>query len=235
VSRIARVVIPGIPHHIVQRGNRRQKVFFSDEDRIYFLGLLKKAGEKAGLVFWAYCLMGNHFHLIGVPMSENSLAITMATANWKYALTINFREDWKGCLWQGRYYSYPLDHPHLIASARYIERNPVRAKIVEHPEDFPWSSARAHIERTFDNLIETSPLTDEIKDWKSFINQNESEETIKRIRRHLHTGRPMGDEAFIRRLEAQTGRVLAKLKTGPKPRKADSEMGGQSNIREFSD
>ena len=235
MSRIARIVIPGIPHHIVQRGNRRQTVFFCDEDRIYYLGLLKKAGDKAGLAFWAYCLMRNHLHLIGVPKTENSLAVTMASANWKYSLTINFREDWRGCLWQGRFYSCPLDHPHLIASARYIERNPVRAKIVENPEDFPWSSARAHIGGTVDALIEASPLTEEIRDWRSFINQEESEETIKGIRRNLVTGRPLGDEAFIERLEKMTGRVLKKQKTGPKRRRDNSEDAPQLEKSEFSD
>jgi putative transposase len=130
VFRIARVVIPGIPHHVVQRGNRRQKVFFNDEDRVYYLRLLKKYGDKAGLSFWAYCLMPNHVHMIAVPKTSDSLAEAMAAANWRYALAVNFREDWRGCLWQGRFYSCPLDQPHLIAAARYIERNPVRSAML---------------------------------------------------------------------------------------------------------
>jgi putative transposase len=235
MSRIARVVIPGIPHHIVMRGNRRQTVFFSDEDRRYYLELLKRAANKAGLTFRAFCLMRNHLHLIAVPKTEISLAAAMSAANWKYSMTINFREDWRGSLWQGRYYSCPLDHPHLIASARYIERNPIRAKIVERAEDYPWSSARAHCEGKTDVLIEASPLTEEIPDWRSFINQEEPEETIRSIRRHLVTGRPMGDEAFIEKLERMTGRALKKQKTGPKCRCAESEEAGQIELPEFSD
>jgi putative transposase len=233
VSRIARVVIPGIPHHVVQRGNRRQKVFFNDEDRAYYLRLLKKYGGQARLAFWAYCLMPNHVHLIAVPQTCDSLAEAMAAANWKYALAINLREDWRGCLWQGRFYSCPLDDPHLIAAARYIERNPVRAGITEHPGDYPWSSARAHIQKIPDTLIVNSMLTEEIEDWASFINHEESDETIKRLRRHLATGRPLGEAGFIEELERMTGRRLKKQKTGPKPRHADPEASRQLKITEF--
>lgn len=216
MPRIPRVVIPGIPHHVVQRGNRRQRVFFGDEDRIYYLGLLKKYCHLSGLVIWVYCLMRNHLHLIIVPKTESCLSEVMAIVNRKYALRINLREDWSGCLWQSRFYSCPLDTPHTIASARYIEQNPVRAKIVAHPEDYPWSSARAHVEHSFDPLIEPSPLIEEITDWKAFIHAEGPPETVKRIRRNSVTGRPLGDDAFIDKLEKLTGRKLRKEKTGPK-------------------
>lgn len=224
MNRIRRIIIPGIPHHIVQRGNRRQQVFFCDEDRIYYLGLLKKYGTMFGLAFWFFCLMKNHLHLIAVPREENSLSEVMARVNWKYSLRINLREDWKGHLWQDRFYSCPLDHPHLITSARYIERNPVRAKIVERAEEFPWSSARSHVEKTPDFLVEECPLLEEIGDWRSFVNEEESEEIQKQIRKHLVTGRPLGDDAFITRLEQMTGRVLKLRKPGrPKKEMPDSQ------------
>jgi len=216
MSRIARIVVPGIPHHIVQRGNRRQQVFFCDADRVYYLKLLKKYGNMLGLLFWVYCLMTNHIHLIAIPRTESSLSEVMAHVNWKYALRINIREDWKGHLWQDRFYSCPLDHPHVIASVRYIERNPVRAKIVEHAEDYLWSSARAHVENAADPLIEASPLLEEIHDWRSFVNEEESEESLNSLRKHLATGRPLGDDAFIERLERLSGRILKRQKTGPK-------------------
>jgi len=234
MSRIPRVVIPGVPHHIVQRGNRRQCVFFSDEDRFHYLKLLKKYSLELGLTIWVYCLMTNHLHLIGIPKTESSLSEVMCVVNWKYALAINLREDWRGCLWQGRFYSCPLDHPHTIASARYIEQNPVRAKIVEHPEDYHWSSAKAHVEDTADFLIEPSPLTEEIRDWKSFINQEESTETIKRLRKNLITGRPLGDDAFVDRLEKMTGRTLKGEKPGPKP-KGNSDVSPKLKKDELSD
>jgi len=218
LNGIRRIVIPGIPHHIVQRGNRRQQVFYCDEDRIYYLGLLKKYGAMFGLIFWFFVLMKNHLHLIAVPRYENSLSEVMARVNWKYALRINLREDWKGHLWQDRFYSCPLDHPHLIASARYIERNPVRAKIVERAEDYPWSSARSHVEKLPDFLVEECPLLEEISDWRSFVNEEEPEEDLKNIRKHLTTGRPLGDDAFIARLEQLTGRVL-KTRNPGRPKK----------------
>jgi len=233
LSRIARVVIPGIPHHVVQRGNRRQQVFFSDEDRIYYLRLLKKYGNQAGLTFWAYCLMPNHIHLIAVPKTSDSLSEAMAAAHWRYACAINLREDWGGCLWQGRYFSCPLDPPHLIAAIRYIERNPVRAGIVLRPHDYSWSSANAHIRKTPDPLIVESELTKEIGDWASFINQEEPEEIVKRLRKHLGSGRPLGNEDFIEKLERLTGRALKKRRTGPKPRNDGREVSTQLKIPEF--
>jgi putative transposase len=159
----------------------------------------------------------------------------MAKANWKFALAINLRQDWRGCLWQGRFYSCPLDYPHLLVAARYIERNPVRAGMTERPGDYPWSSARAHIQKTTDALIVESPLAEEIEDWESFISQNDSEETIKRLRRHLVTGRPLGDEKFVERLEKITGRSLKKQKTGPKGRRKDIKPPLQLEINELSD
>jgi putative transposase len=217
VARFARVVIPNMPHHIVQRGNRRQTVFFHDEDRIYYLHLLRKYGEEAGLDYWAYCQMRNHIHLIAVPKTSESLAEAMAGANWKYALSINLREDWKGSLWQGRFYSCPLDHPHLIACTRYIERNPVRAKIIADPGDYPWSSAQAHLGKRSDKLIIDCALTEEIGDWAAFINQEDDAEIVKRLRKHLSTGRPLGDESFIEQLESMTGRIFKKQRGGRKP------------------
>ncbi len=218
MPRFARIVIPGIPHHIVQRGNRKQTVFFYDDDRIYFLRLLKKYGNEAGLSFWAYCLMPNHVHLIALPKTPDSLREAIGNATWKYAVAINLREDWRGCLWQGRFYSCPMDHPHLMAAARYIERNPVRAEIVKRAEEYRWSSAKAHLHITKDDLIAKSELDDEITDWKSYLSQDEPEETLKLLRSHLATGRPQGDEKFIEKLEKISGRVLKKKRPGPKPR-----------------
>jgi putative transposase len=220
VSRIARVVIPGLPHHVVQRGNRRQQVFFCDQDRLFYIRLLKKYGDQESLSYWAYCLMPNHVHLIVVPKTTDGLSEVMAVANRKYALATNLREDWKGCLWQGRFYSCPLDHFHLIAAVRYIERNPVRAGIVRHPADYPWSSATSHIHSTPDMLILKSELTEEISDWDSFLNQEEPEENIKRLRSHLNTGRPLGNDDFIDKVETVTGRKLRRLQPGRKPRLA---------------
>ncbi|MGZ5495123.1 MAG: transposase, partial [Candidatus Aminicenantales bacterium] len=109
MSRLPRVVVPGYPHHIVQRGNRRQIVFFQEQDRMFYLRLLRKYGSEAGIDFWSYCLMDNHVHIIAVPKRIDSFSRGLGRAHWKYTLSVNLREDWKGYLWQGRFYSCPLD------------------------------------------------------------------------------------------------------------------------------
>ena len=119
MARIARIVIPGVPHHIIQRGNRRQDVFFCDEDRKRYLAILLEESGKAGLTYWAYCLMNNHVHLIAVPKDEKGLAKGIGETHRKYTKYINTREKWRGYLWQGRFMSCPLDEKHLYAAVRY--------------------------------------------------------------------------------------------------------------------
>ena len=220
VSRIARVVIPDFPHHIVQRGNRRQKVFFSDQDRRFYMRLLRKHGDEAGITYWAYCLMENHVHLVAVPESPESFTKGLGTAHWKYTLSINIREDWRGYLWQGRFFSCPLDGKYLMAAMRYVECNPVRAGLVAKAEDYPWSSARAHVCRQEDPLITRCFVQDEIRDWAGFLSTASPEcETIN-LRNNTMSGRPAGDQEFIERLEKLTGRFLRKMKSGPKSRES---------------
>jgi len=221
MARIARVVIPGIPHHIIQRGNRRQDVFFSDNDRKLYLGLLKDHCRKAGIKIWAYCLMRNHIHLVAVPEREDSFARGIGEAHRKYTRAINFREGWRGYLWQGRFSSYPLDEMYLYAAIRYVERNPVRAGITKKAEDYKWSSAKAHIKREKDGLLSDNFFTKDIKDWKSYISLED--ERIDKLRSHIRTGRPLGDDEFIEKLEKITGRILRKLKPGPKKVKEEED------------
>jgi REP element-mobilizing transposase RayT len=144
MSRVARIVVPGYPHHVTQRGNRRADVFETDDDRHAYLRFLKKYGERHGLDIWAYCLMTNHIHLVAVPEREESLARALRDAHTVYAMRFNTRTQMSGHVWQGRFYSCVLDESHLWAAVRYVERNPVRAGMVDRAEDHPWSSARAH-------------------------------------------------------------------------------------------
>jgi putative transposase len=230
MSRIARVVVPNFPHHIVQRGNRRQKVFFSDGDYLFYLRLLKKYGAEAGITYWAYCLMENHVHFVAVPHSPESLAKGLGAAHWKYTMSINIREDWKGYLWQGRFFSCPLDGRYLVAAMRYVECNPVRAGLVARAEDYPWSSARAHVFKQTDPLIESCIVQDEIKNWTAFLSTAVPECETKVLRQNTLTGRPAGSQDFLEKLEQITGRVLKGIKRGPKPRLIC--LGGES-VRGF--
>ncbi len=173
MPRIARIVIPGCPHHVIQRGNRRLKVFFSEEDKSLYLGLIQRHARKYGIIIWAYCLMDNHVHMIAVPKNRESLARGIGESHRKYTNLINIRENWKGYLWQGRFISYPLDGGHLFAAVRYVERNPVRAHIVARAEQYKWSSAPAHVLGVKDELISACPLTADIEDWAFYLGQKD--------------------------------------------------------------
>jgi len=216
MPRIARIVIPGIPYHLAQRGNRRQQVFFENNDYAFYLHLLRKHGYESGVQFWAYCLMPNHVHLIAVPEKPESLANAMSIADRKYAQATNLKHDWTGSLWQGRFFSCPLDHAHLLAATRYVERNPVRSGMVSLPAEYVWSSAYSHINDSPDPLISDSVLMEEITDWATFIGQEENEETLQRLREFTSTGRPLGNADFVERLENISGRRLTKKPAGRK-------------------
>jgi putative transposase len=210
MSRLARVVIPGLPHHIIQRGNRRQVVFFQITDKRLYLRILARRAFQAGISFLAYCLMDNHVHFVAIPSKECSLARGMGDTHKEYTRIINFREGWKGYLWQG-----PLDESYLYAAVKYIERNPVRARIVERAEDYPWSSARAHIFGHKDCLISDSSFAKNIGNWAEYLKEEVPSE-IEIFKKHLKTGRPLGNKEFIRKIEQLTGRELQKKKPGPK-------------------
>lgn len=214
MGRIARVVIPGSPHHVIQRGNRRQVVFFSEHDKRRYLKLLNHHCRSEGVEVWCYCLMDNHVHLIAVPRKSECLAKAIGETHKKYTWMINIRKNWKGHLWQGRFLSYPMDERHLYLAVRYIERNPVRAGIVKKAEDYPWSSARAHVFREPDKMLTKFYLYSEIKDWRTYLQEKEKDEDLDTFRKHERTGRPLGDEDFIIKIEKITGRTLKKKRAG---------------------
>ena len=216
MARLARVVIPGVPHHLTQRGNRRQNVFFGEDDYKAYLELLSQWCAERDVEVWAYCLMPNHVHLIVLPESEDGLRRAIGEAHRRYTRRVNFREDWRGHLWQGRFASFPMDETHLMAAARYIERNPVRARLVRGAWDYRWSSAKAHVEGRDDALVKVKPLLKRAEDWKEFLRLPEDETTWESLREHERTGRPLGDERFIAKLERLAGRLLRRQKPGPK-------------------
>ena len=155
---MARVVVPGIPHHVTQRGNRRQDTFFRDADYREYLYHMAEWCNRCGVEVWAYCLMRNHVHLIVVPESEDGLRRAIGEAHRRYTRYVNFREGWKGHLWQGRFASFPMDEEWLIAAARYVELNPVRAGLVRRAGEYRWSSALAHLSGEDDILVRTEPF-----------------------------------------------------------------------------
>jgi putative transposase len=216
---IARVTVPGIPHHITQRGNRRQKTFFNKEDYTVYINLMAEWCSNCNVEIWAYCLMPNHVHLIAVPEKEDGLAKAIGEAHRRYTRSINFREGWRGHLWQGRFASYPMDDVYLLAAVRYVELNPVRARLVKKPELWKFSSAAAHVYNQRDILVKPSTLNEMVHDWKEFLSLSPSEEDIRILQLHERTGRPLGNENFLTRLEKSLSRVLKLKKPGRKPKK----------------
>jgi putative transposase len=216
MARLARVVIPGIPHHITQRGNRRQPTFFCDEGYTIYLELMSHWCAERDVQIWAYCLMPNHVHLIAVPKTEDGLRLAIGEAHRRYTRHVNFREGWRGHLWQGRFASFVLDETYLLAAARYVELNPVRARLATSPSEYRWSSAKAHLKGKDDVLVKVSPLIKIAGNWRRLLTSAVSEEDLKQFREHERTGRVLGEEAFQKRLEKKLGRVLRRQKPGPK-------------------
>jgi len=241
MARLARVVAPGLPHHITQRGNRRQQTFFCDEDYRTYLELMAEWCAAHEVEICAYCLMPDHVHLIAVPrMVQKGVGYRCAQhptgrsgndtrplfepcraigeVHRRYTRTVNFRGGWRGHLWQGRFASFVLDEPYLLSAARYVELNPVRAGLINAPSRYRWSSAAAHVRGRDDALVRVAPLTEQVPNWRGFLARVIREEDIKVLRAHERTGRPLGEEEFLARFAPNLGRILRRQKPGPKRR-----------------
>ena len=218
MPHIARIVAEELPHHITQRGNRRQKVFFSEGDYQAYLDLLRLHSKLFSLDIESYCLMPNHVHLILVPHKKDDLAIAIGRTHQKYTSIINKRENWRGYLWQGRFSSFILDEKYLLAATRYILLNPVKAGLVKKPWDYKWSSARHYLGLEKSPIITGSLLENMIDDWRAFLNTEVALNDEKLIKLHERTGRPLGGDSFVERLEKTLNIKLKKDKPGPKPK-----------------
>ena len=217
MARLPRLVVPGLPHHVTQRGNRRLQTFFGDDDYALYKHLLGEAAGKAGSEIWGYCLMPNHVHIIIVPSHEDGLRATFADAHRRYTGYINARMRVTGHLWQGRFGSVVMDEAHLANAVRYVSLNPVRARLVERAEDWPWSSVNAHLQGRDDGLVQVAPVLERYGGFRPFLGAEENEAAAFRaLRRSETTGRPLGSDDWIAQLEKRTGRTLKARKRGPK-------------------
>jgi len=217
MARMARVVVPYYPHHVTQRGNRRQKTFFCEDDYRYYLELISEYSREAGTEVWAYCLMPNHVHLVMVPTVEDGLRATLGEAHRRYTRYINFREGWRGHLWQERFHSFFMDEDYLMATVRYVERNPVAVGLCNLPEEWRWSSAAAHIKGADDALVRVRPMLDRVENWSNYLASSSKHNEEALIKFHSRTGRPLGNPDFVRKLECITGQELAPKSPGRKP------------------
>ena len=202
MPRSARIVAPGYPHHVTQRGNYKQPVFLEETDYFYYLRLVEHYRKKLNLPILAYCLMPNHVHYAVVPEAEDSLSKMFHACHMTYAQYFNKKHAKTGHLWQGRFYSCALDDSPLYSVIRYIENNPVRADLKEETENWKWSSVRTRLKME-SGIISLSNLDDllRIKDWKSYILEREDKEIIKNIKDHTLNGKPLGNKKFIQALE----------------------------------
>ena len=217
MARFARVVVVDVAHHVTQRGNARQVILSSDGDRVTYLDLLQRCCEDHRLDVLGYCLMSNHVHLVVVPRAAEALAQALKQTHGRYASYWNARNSSSGHVWQGRFYSCPLDETHLWRALRYVELNPVRASMVHAAADWRWSSAAAHCGSGAPAAfleMERWRKRWTVAEWAEYLAAAESASDLARVRQYTHTGRPLGSQEFVADLERMTERALAARKVG---------------------
>ncbi len=217
MARLARVVIPGLPHLVTQRGNGGQKVFFNEDDYALYRNLLINSCAKAKVSCWAWVAMPNHLNLILVPKDEDGLRAALAPVHRFYAGAINARRKRTGHFWQGRFGATVMDETHLVEAFRYILLSPVKASLVKRAEDWKWSSARAYLKGVDDSLTDTAPMLSRFPEMRALLSAGSDAEALSRLLKSESIGRPLGDVRFMKKIEKRTGRSLAPQKRGPKP------------------
>ena len=215
MPRKYRIVLEGEPHHVVQRGNRRQQVFFHPHDKEVYLRILEEKTRQHGVSVWAYCLMDNHVHLVLVPTCQEALAKAVGETNRRFTTMINKRNQWRGYLWQGRFISSVMDNVYLTRVLHYVENNPVRAGMVTQAWNYPWSSAKAHVTGETSSLLEALPEYLPIKDWKNFLQRKEPDDVLDDIRKRNRAGLPMAADPMIDQLAQAAG--ISPLVLKPRP------------------
>ncbi|MHB1103444.1 MAG: transposase [Devosia sp.] len=221
MSRLARLVVPDVPHHVTQRGNGRSQTFFGDADYALYLELLGRQCRAAGVSVWAWVLMPNHVHLILTPSDTDGLRRALSRVHRAYAGHVHMREGRSGHFWQGRFGCVAMDEAHLAAALRYVALNPVRAGLAGRARDWRWSSVHAHLGTLADDgVTDPRPVAERFPDFAELLAAGEEEARSQRLRRAESTGRPIGSDDFLARLEQHSGRSVRPRKRGPKPREA---------------
>jgi len=234
MPRRSRLVVPGCAHHVTQRGNHQENVFFDGEDRHQYFELLGKNLSFYSVRLWAYCLMTNHIHAIAVPPSETALSAVFRNIHSAYGLWFNKKYRLSGHLWQGRFYSCVLGDSHLWAAIKYVERNSVRAGIVDRAEEYPWSSAFAHVYGREGPLLDAAmPLSSAVGNWSDWLSAEDADSEIRAIRMATAHDLPYGEASFVERLELQFGRPLRPRRAGRKSKAILNETVGPKSFSLF--
>ena len=218
MPRRARIVIPGLPFHVTQRGIDRMRIFVDDDDRRDYWRWLLEASDAHGVAIHAYVLMGNHVHLLATPAREDSLGRAMKRCGQIYAQAFNRRYRRCGALLQGRFFSSPVgSERHFLEVLRYIELNPVRAGMVRDPLDHAWSSVHVHLGRRADALVRPhaeylrlgNTPADRIDTWREWLRRGIDEDSLATLRRRLRQGRAVGSDEFVASLASRFGPGVA--------------------------
>ena len=217
MPRMARITIANIPHHVTQRGNAGQFLLAADSEKKVYLDLLQKYLRLCSVALAGYCLMSNHVHLILIPSESDALAVALKQIHGRFASFWNATHCSSGHVWQGRFYSCPLDDAHLWIALRYVERNPVRAQLAHRPEQWKWSSAAVHCgTQIAPSWLAMNRFSQRwtVQTWTDYAAEIESDAHLRAIRKGTHTGRPLGPEEFVREIEMTTNRNLLPQKAG---------------------
>lgn len=223
MARLPRLYMPGCAQHVIQRGNNREACFYNEADYKAYLAFLKDAATKYHVAIHAFVLMTNHVHLLVTPSDRQGISRMMQAQGRKYVQYINFTCGRTGTLWEGRYKSTLVDaENYLLTVYRYIELNPVRANMVQHPSEYPWSSYRSNALGKPIQLLTPHSMyrqlgkldTERQRAYRALFRGKVPERDLKAIREATNKAWALGDDLFKARIEAQTGRRSVPLGRG---------------------
>ncbi len=219
MARQARIVIENTPHHITQRGNRGDFIFFEKNDYARYLDILTEQCTRFNVLIYSYCLLPNQIHLLIEPKKSDLLARAIGESHRRYTNHINARKNWRGHLFQDRFFSYAMDEQYALRAVRYIETLPVTLKLTPKPENFLWSSAKGRIKiNKMSGFVRNFQSFQSINDWESYLSRPMDENEMNQIQLHLQTGRPRGSNLFLDGIEQKIGRTVRPQKRGRKPK-----------------
>jgi putative transposase len=216
MARQARIVLSNNLHHITQRGNRGDHIFLQKEDYQTYLNILKEQCDRFDVSLYSYCLLPNQIHLIAEPQGAPMMARAIGETHRRYTNHINARENWRGHLFQDRFFSYAMDEQHALRAARFIETLPVTMKIAPKPENYLWSSAKSRIKITARTFLKQFRSFHAIQNWEDYLARPMDPAEMNNIQLHLQTGRPRGSYLFLDNIEAHIGRSVRPQKRGRK-------------------
>ena len=219
MARQARIVLSDTIHHITQRGNRGEFIFFEKQDYQTYIDILTEQCTRFHVSIYSFCLLPNQVHLLVEPQQSNLMARAIGEAHRRYTGYINKKKDWSGHLFQNRFFSYAMDEQYALRAARYIETLPVTLKLTDRPENYIWNSAKSRIKLNKPiDFLKNFQSFHIMNNWEDFLSRPMDKEEINKIQLHLQTGRPRGSNLFLDSIEQKIGRPVRPQKRGRKPK-----------------